>query len=165
MNFIFLWSASVVFALLSAGSVERARGAGSYPQRVCVGGPEHLGGSKIFARCCLMSVGHTLCVPGDIEEDRAVISGSEVSLTLSSNDSCVLVTWHSSQCVKGRCIVAYSLLGYEYYRQHVRDGVTMAVVDTRQLLSGIYVLRLETQEGRPLGYARLVVAPGQEERS
>ncbi len=101
MNFIFLWSASVVFALLSAGSVERARGAGSYPQRVCVGGPEHLGGSKIFARCCLMSVGHTLCVPGDIEEDRAVISGSEVSLTLSSNDSCVLVTWHSSQCVKG----------------------------------------------------------------
>lgn len=165
MNFIFLWSASVVFALLSSGSVEKARDTGPYPQRICMGRPEHLYGAKIFARCCLMSVGHTLCVPGDIEEDRAVISGSEVSLTLSSNDSCVLVTWHSSQCVKGRCIVAYSLLGYEYYRQHVRDGVTMAVVDTRQLLSGIYVLRLETQEGRPLGYARLVVAHGQEERS
>ena len=165
MNFIFLSSASVVFALLSSSSVEKARDPGPYPQRICMGRPEYLCGAKIFARCCLMSVGHTLCVPGDIEEDRAVISGSEVSLTLSSNDSCVLVTWHSSQCVKGRCIVAYSLLGYEYYRQHVRDGVTMAVVDTRQLLSGIYVLRLETQEGRPLGYARLVVAHGQEERS
>ena len=152
MNFIFLWSASVVFALLSSSSVEKARDTGPYPQRICMGRPEYLCGAKIF-------------VPGDIEEDRAVISGSEVSLTLSSNDSCVLVTWHSSQCVKGRCIVAYSLLGYEYYRQHVRDGVTMAVVDTRQLLSGIYVLRLETQEGRPLGYARLVVAHGQEERS
>lgn len=83
----------------------------------------------------------------------------EMPLLLSNpKNSLVRVSWNPCRLTSGSCIVAYSLLGYEYLRQNVHEGMTAAFIDTRQLLSGIYVLRLETHDGQSLGYARLVVA-------
>lgn len=82
----------------------------------------------------------------------------EVPLLLSKpKNSMVRVTWRPLDLAEEGRIVAYSLLGYEYLQQDVRKGVTAVFIDTRQLLSGIYVVRLETLDGHPLGSARLVV--------
>lgn len=83
----------------------------------------------------------------------------EIPLRLSSpTNSLVRVSWPSRRLSSESCIVAYSLLGYEYLRLNVHEGSIAAFIDTRQLLSGIYVLRLETRDGESLGYTRLVVA-------
>lgn len=82
----------------------------------------------------------------------------EIMLSLSSKNSLVRVSWSPLKLTTGGRLVAYSLLGYEYLRQEVQQGVTIAVIDTSQMVSGIYVLRLETLDGQPLGSVRLVVS-------
>lgn len=86
-----------------------------------------------------------------------VLTPERPLLLSTSKNSLVRVSWSPQQLPSGGSIVAYSLLGYEYLRQDVGVGMSAAFIDTRQFLSGIYVLRLETRDGQSLGYARLVV--------
>lgn len=117
--------------------------------------------ARLAPKCCILCSTTAERVPllsdvAHLRNDSAPMREMPLSLSGPKNNL-VRVSWNHCHLDSGACIVAYSLLGYEYLRQDVRKGVTAAFIDTRQLLSGIYVLRLETPSGQPLGYARLVV--------